>query len=154
MACDIPASRKVGGFLSHSARLGCNKCLQNFSTLGSSAPDTYSHGTCPLRTDDEHRQLVEEIVNAKTKQEQEALESQSGVRYTELLCLPYYKPIEFLVIDPMHNLFLGTAKTMLKDIWLSDENALISKQDFDKIQHRVDAVKLPSTIGRIPLQIQ
>ncbi|XP_062513401.1 uncharacterized protein LOC134189178 [Corticium candelabrum] len=56
VACDIPASRKVGGFLSHSARLGCNKCLQNFSTLGSSAPDTYSHGTCPLRTDDEHRQ--------------------------------------------------------------------------------------------------
>ena len=105
--------------------------MQNFSTLGSSTPDTFSHRTCPLRTDDEHRQLVEEIVNAKTRQEQEALESQSGVRYTEILRLPYYKPIEFLV-DPMHNLFLGTAKTMLKDIWLSDEKALISRQDFEK----------------------
>lgn len=25
ISCDIPASRKVGGFLGHNARLGCNK---------------------------------------------------------------------------------------------------------------------------------
>ena len=27
-ACDIPAARKVCGFLSHNAALGCNKCLR------------------------------------------------------------------------------------------------------------------------------
>jgi len=30
VACDIPASRKVCGFLGIAARLGCNKCLKSF----------------------------------------------------------------------------------------------------------------------------
>ena len=33
VACDIPASRKVSGFLGHSAHLGCNKCLKEFKTV-------------------------------------------------------------------------------------------------------------------------
>lgn len=31
-ACDIPASRKLCGFLGHSAKLGCNKCKKQFIT--------------------------------------------------------------------------------------------------------------------------
>ena len=31
VACDIPASRKVCGFLSHNANLGCNKCYKRLS---------------------------------------------------------------------------------------------------------------------------
>lgn len=34
----------------------------------------------------------------------------SGIRWSELLRLPYYEPARFLVIDPMHNLFLGLVK--------------------------------------------
>ena len=30
VSCDIPASRKVCGFLGHNASLGCNKCLKKF----------------------------------------------------------------------------------------------------------------------------
>lgn len=30
VACDIPAGRKVGGFLGHSARLGCSRCYKQF----------------------------------------------------------------------------------------------------------------------------
>ena len=30
IACDIPASRKVSGFLSHNASLGCHKCFKRF----------------------------------------------------------------------------------------------------------------------------
>ena len=32
-ACDVPASRKVCGFLAHKATLGCNKCLRDFPTV-------------------------------------------------------------------------------------------------------------------------
>ena len=32
VACDIPAGRKVCGFLSHSANLGCPRCYCNFAT--------------------------------------------------------------------------------------------------------------------------
>jgi len=30
VTCDLPAGRKVCGFLSHSATLGCSKCLKEF----------------------------------------------------------------------------------------------------------------------------
>ena len=34
-ACDLPAGRKVCGFLGHSASLGCSKCLNSFKgTVG------------------------------------------------------------------------------------------------------------------------
>ena len=31
IACDVPATRKVCGFLGHNAKLGCNKCYKQFS---------------------------------------------------------------------------------------------------------------------------
>lgn len=39
-----------------------------------------------------------------------------GVRYSELLTLPYFDVIQFHVVDPMHSLFLGIAKHMVK-VW-------------------------------------
>ena len=42
IACDIPATRKLVGFLGHSAKLGCNKCLKEFPTDGSSGNNDYS----------------------------------------------------------------------------------------------------------------
>ena len=38
VACDIPASRKVNGFLGHHASLGCNKCLKKFSVTFGNQP--------------------------------------------------------------------------------------------------------------------
>lgn len=32
VGCDLPAARKVCGFLSHSANLGCSRCYSNFGT--------------------------------------------------------------------------------------------------------------------------
>ena len=33
VVCDIPASRKVCGFVGHNARLGYNKCLKQFESI-------------------------------------------------------------------------------------------------------------------------
>ena len=54
------------------------------------------------------------------------------------------------VIDPMHGLFLGTAKKML-EIWQSLE--ILKKSHFQCIQEIVDAMKVPSDVGRIPRKI-
>ena len=32
--------------------------------------------------------------------------------------LSYFCPIDMLLIDPMHNLFLGTAKHFARDLWI------------------------------------
>ncbi len=45
------------------------------------------------------------------------MESKYGVRYS---ILPYFDPIKFTVIDPMHNLFLGTGKHVFK-VWVELE---------------------------------
>lgn len=39
VACDIPASRKVCGFLGHSAALGCSKCLKRFGNHADGSRD-------------------------------------------------------------------------------------------------------------------
>ena len=154
VACDIPASRKVGGFLAHSARKGCNKCLVDFpSMLSSEADRTSILNVGPARENDIHREIVAEVLTAPTRQDRDRTESENGVRYSELLRLPYYQPIQFVVLDPMHNLFLGTAKTFLKDIWTHGQSPLISKAHLLTVQERIDSIHVPSSIGRIPRKI-
>ena len=57
-----------------------------------------------------------------------------------------------LIVDPMHNLFLGTAKHFLKNIWI--ERGIINEDNFDLIQKRVNEAMVPSGIGRIPFKIR
>ena len=42
VACDIPAARKVCGFVSHNALLGCSKCLKPFPTTSFGEKPDYS----------------------------------------------------------------------------------------------------------------
>jgi len=74
----------------------------------------------------------------------------TGAKYSVLFQLPYYDAVRFVIIDSMHNLFLGLAKTTLK-AW--KEKELIKDKHFDLLQRRVDAVILPPEIGRIPSKI-
>ena len=41
-----------------------------------------------------------------------------------MLCLPYFNPIRFLVVDPMHNLFLGIAHWIVKRLWIDNEKII------------------------------
>ena len=52
--------------------------------------------------------------------ERKTLGTRYGVRYSPLIEVPYFDPIRFCIIYPMHNLFLGTAKAVLKDVWLQN----------------------------------
>ena len=57
-----------------------------------------------------------------------------------------------LVVDPMHNLFLGTAKHILKSVRLN--RAILEDCHFELIQERVYSAVVPSRIGRLPLKIR
>lgn len=52
----------------------------------------------------------------------------------------------------MHNLFLGTAKHILKVQWIG--HAMLGTADFNSIQDRVNRTIVPADIGRIPHKIQ
>ena len=59
----------------------------------------------------------------------------------------YFNCIGYHIIDPMHNLFLGTAKQIMKNVWTDSQNTLISKNDLEKIQGKMDDIKAPPSIG-------
>ena len=65
--------------------------------------------------------------------------------------LEYFDCIRFTIVDPMHNLFLGTAKHMMKNVWLP--NKVLKQTGLKSIQELIDNMKVPCNIGRIPNKI-
>ena len=144
VACDIPAGRKVCGFLSHSAAKGCSKCSKVFSGGVSSmcyAGFDQSHWT--PRTNVSHRKDVDEVMKCRTMTERAKMEARLGCRYSVLLELPYFNPPMMLAIDPMHNLFIGTGKRMIS-IWMNA--GLLDGKMYEKIQQSVDSMVVPSDV--------
>lgn len=134
VTCDIPASRKVSGFLGHTATLGCNKCLKRFSVnVGQSSDFSgYDRENWTLRTGEMHRSSVQEVLKETTKAGITAAESRLGVRYSILLRLPYFDPVRFTAIDIMHNLFLGSGKNVF-NLWI-EKCVLTIKESIDEIE--------------------
>ena len=55
VACDIPASRKVCGFLGHSATYGCSKCFPG--QVGKKDYSGFDRSQWKERTLEEHRRV-------------------------------------------------------------------------------------------------
>ena len=87
------------------------------------------------------------VRRCKNKTSRNHMESQLGTRYTALLDLPYYASVSMCVIDPMHNLYLGTAKRIFK-LWV--ERELLGKREMEIIQERIDKMQGTSDLGRLP----
>ena len=97
-----------------------------------------------------HHQKAIEAKNARSNAARTEIEREVGVRYSELLRLPYLDIVRRHLIDPMHNLFLGTAKNILT-LWKTSK--IISEGTFSSIQDVVDSISVPPRIGRLPEKI-
>ena len=95
VACDIPASRKVCGFLSHNASLGCNKCYKNFSDNNCSV---LSDASSSLRNKQLHLEHLDEFYDAKTKSDMKRIEKKYGVRFSVLTTLSYFNPLRLRLL--------------------------------------------------------
>lgn len=104
------------------------------------------------RTAIERRTLATRLLSTTTKSERDAAEASSGCRYSVLLKLPYLNAPRMLIVDPMHNLFLGSAKHFMKSILI--DRMLLSNTQFDLLQQRMDRISAPANIGRIPYKMQ
>ena len=153
VGCDIPAARKVSGFLGHRATMGCSKCLLPFPTVKFGEKADYSNfdrTEWKQCTNDHHRSQAMKCRSCVTKSDRIEIERASGVRYSCLLELPYFNAPRMCIIDPMHNLLLGTSKMMV-EIWKT--SGILSVKDFAVIQLRVDSFVCPSEVGRVPSKI-
>lgn len=82
VACDLPAGRMLCGFLGHSAKLGCSKCFKKFpGSAGSMDYSGFARESWVRRTNEEHRDRVKKVSSAKSKAEQNTLESKLGCRF-------------------------------------------------------------------------
>ena len=70
------------------------------------------------------------------------------MRYCELLQLPYFDLIKHHVIDPMHNLFKGTAKRFME---LLTFHKLL---DMVQVEKWFAMVISPAPTGRIPRKVE
>ena len=65
--------------------------------------------------------------------------------------LAYFNPVSFMVVDPMHCLFLGVGKWIVKKLLLT--HGKLTKQQCSTIDQRMKHVRVPSDIGRIPSKV-
>lgn len=153
LSCDVPAARKVGGFVGFRGKRGCSKCFKEFKVANFGDYPDYSGF---VKSHWEPRMHAIHVwyglrhKRVKTEDERKKIESISGARYSSLYELEYYNPISSCVIDPMHCLFLGIAKTFFKT-WVSKN--ILTEDQFPQIQERVDSINCPSDIGHIPYKI-
>ena len=64
--------------------------------------------------------------------------------------LEYFDAVRFTVIDPMHNLFRGTAKRMFQ-LWL--ERDLLTKSKLKTTEERINKLDVGTGFGRLPHKI-
>ena len=77
---DLPATKKLCGFTSHSASLGCSKCLKKFPSRGDKLDYSGFEPSTWIRRDlESHRSRSEAYKQAKTKAQQDLI-----VKDTEL----------------------------------------------------------------------
>ena len=148
---DIPASRKVGGYLSHQAIFGCTRCLKKFPRASFNDKPNYGgydRETWKNRNNSDHRRSANRVRLAGTEKERSELQRATGARYSELFRLEYYDCVRCLAIDPMHNLLLGTARNLM-NVWI--EKGIVRKEHFAEFQSRVSELHVPSGLGRLPI---
>ncbi|CDO76809.1 hypothetical protein BN946_scf185033.g6 [Trametes cinnabarina] len=112
LVCDLPALRKTAGFAGHSAKLFCSFCRLLKKLICNIMRDTW-----PMRTAAEHRRIATQWRDASTEAERVDLYKEHGIRWSELLRLPYWDPLRFPVVDAMHNLLLGNLRHHCMDVW-------------------------------------
>lgn len=121
VCCDLPATKKVSGFVAHTGYYGCHRCKVSFK-----GDDTKRDWSGPFldkrllrtkKTTDAEAQVWKNAPNTATRDE---LVKTNGTRWTPLHRLPYFDAAGFTVVEPMHNLFLGTVRHLV-DLWLKDE---------------------------------
>ena len=107
---DIPAARKLCGHI--SALVSCHRC---YKTANINGRNFNFGGFDDMENWFIEKDLTEHRINAEgwrlcnSKDKRKNHVSNTYVRWSEMLRLPYFNPIRHLVIDLMHCLFLGIA---------------------------------------------
>lgn len=151
IVCDTPASRQVTGRTSATSTHFCPYCDLPHSEIKTITPKTWN-----LRSDINHRIQAIEWLQAETEAKRDKLLTRHGVRYSELLRLPYWSPMRHTVIDSMHLFFLILFKRHCRDIWgmdseIDDGDGTTADPVSSSLLESVDVQKAFISLRRDPL---
>ena len=102
LVCDLLGSRKVSGHAHHSMRFFCARCLLTKDSINEINQSSWSR-----RTWDSILEVAHAYRNAPNQAERTRIFKQWGVRWTAFMELPYWNNLLSVIVDGMHNLFLG-----------------------------------------------
>ena len=139
LACDVPAARKVGGFIGYNGRYGCNRCFKEFVVENFGDYPDYSgfvKSDWEVRSHAIHVWYALKLELSKKKSLLNHVLEHVILFY---MSYHYYHSINSCVIDPMHCLFLGIAKTFFKT-WLAHN--ILTEDKFPLIQEKVNALPI------------
>lgn len=117
VVCDLPAAQQMMAFASHSSNHFCCYCGLHRTDMENLNMAEWPKGV----TREEYVARAEEW-KAATAKEQKKLFEAHGIRYSELLRLPYWNPTAYVVIDTMHSIFLAALRHHCRVLWGMDIN--------------------------------
>ncbi|KAJ6459895.1 hypothetical protein C8R45DRAFT_826624, partial [Mycena sanguinolenta] len=87
----------------------------------------------------------------------QAFFSTKGVRWTEFARLKYFDLVRYTVVDPMHNLLLGVAKTQWYTQWIKTGALRADTANYHRelnvIHEFLENFEAPLWAGRLPLRV-
>ncbi|OJT15521.1 hypothetical protein TRAPUB_7214 [Trametes pubescens] len=113
LVCDLPALRKTAGFASHSAKHFCSFCPLTLDDINNIDRSSWPKS----RTWEKHLEFAGKWKAASTEATRSSIFAEHGLRWSELLRLPYWDPTRYAVLDVMHNLFLGEVLHHCRQVW-------------------------------------
>ena len=113
LVCDLPAARKAAGYASHSAKAHfCSFCSLSKDSIN----QIHNRSLWGYRSYAEHLRLASAARNAAALKTRLEIFQNHGIRWSELLRLPYWDPTRFTMVDAMHNLYLGEFQHHCRDV--------------------------------------
>jgi hypothetical protein len=149
-SCDIPAARKLCGHI--SALASCHRCEKSANKQRNFGGMADIDEWFVMKDATVHRQNALDWRKCKSNAERNKFVKRTGTRWSELLRLPYFDPIRFVTIDPMHCLFLGIAKWITKRIWVDE--GILTEKVLQLIEKKMTEFRVPADLGRTPGKIK
>jgi len=124
------------GSAGHSVNIFCSLCHLQKSDINCLDLAKWVPVTCQ-----EHHQFAKEWLDATSKSQRKALYMKNSVHWSELLHLTYWDPVNWVVVDGMHNLFLGIVRHHFRVVigtkWDERDEEIETAFD-DQIPHEKD----------------
>ncbi|KLO04449.1 hypothetical protein SCHPADRAFT_802129, partial [Schizopora paradoxa] len=103
LVADLPGARKCGGMASYSSTQNfCSTCHQTLNDINNLEMKNWKPRD--INTVKRH---AEEWRDTLSINKRKKMYRKNGVRWSAFMALPYWDPLQAIVIDGMHNLFLG-----------------------------------------------